>query len=145
MILQIRKEDSIIFPYIQYNNKLKPLVNIKFQYAGNKEIFFTALIDSGADKSCSFVTIGKKLGIDFTDYDLQKDIAFGLNGKGVSGYLVPISFWIGEHCITTEAAWLNTKFDSERHYPFLLGREKVFDKFDIVFQEHKKRTIFRKI
>ena len=145
MMFQINKEDGIILSYTQHNNKLKPLANIKFQYAGNKEIFFPALLDSGADRSCSFVPIGKKLGIDFSDYDWQESVAFGLNGKGVPGYNAPLSFWIGQHCITTEIAWLDLKFDAERHYFFLLGRETIFEKFDIVFQEHQKRIIFRKV
>ena len=145
MIIQIPKRDSIIFDYIPHNNKLKPMANIKFQYAGNKEIYFPALIDSGADKSCSFVSIGKKLGVDFTDYDKQKDIAFGLNGKGVPGYIAPLSFWIGNNGITAEIAWLDIKFDPQRHYFFLLGREVIFEQFDIVFQEHQKRIIFRKV
>lgn len=145
MIIQIPKQDSIIFDYIPHNNKLKPMANIKFQYAENKEIFFPALIDSGADKSCSFKSIGKKLGIDFTDYDKQRDIAFGLNGKGVPGYIAPLSFWIGKNCITAEIVWLDIKFDPQRHYFFLLGREVIFEQFDIVFQEHQKRIIFRKV
>ena len=145
MIVQISKDECIIFEYIPHNNKLKPMANIKFQYAGNKEIFFPALIDSGADKSCSFVSIGRKLGIDFSDYDRQKDIAFGLSGKGVPGYIAPLSFWIGNNCSTAEIAWLDIKFDPQKHYFFLLGRERIFDHFDIVFQEHKKRIIFRKV
>jgi len=66
-------------------------------------------------------------------------------GKGVPGYIAPLSFWIGKHGITAEIAWLDIKFDPQRHYFFLVGREIIFEQFDIVFQEHQKRIIFRKV
>src|SRR3989338_4143855 len=86
MIIQIPKKDSIIFPYIPYNNKLKPIANIKFEYPGGKTLSLLALIDSGADTSCSFVEIGKRLGIDFEDFDKEPNAAYGIQGEGIPGY-----------------------------------------------------------
>ena len=65
--------DSIIFPYIPHRNKLKPLGKIKFKYPGEEGISFAALIDSGADNSCSFVEVGKMLGVDFSQYNKEKN------------------------------------------------------------------------
>ena len=145
MIIQIPKKDSIIFPYIPYNNKLKPIANIKFKYPGGKTLSLLALIDSGADTSCSFVEIGKRLGIDFEDFDKEPNAAYGIQGEGIPGYKAPIKYTIGGHEIYEEVTWLDTKFNPQTSYLFILGRIKIFNEFDIVFQEHMKRIIFRKV
>ena len=145
MILQIPKKDSIIFPYIPYNNKLKPIANIKFEYVGGKSLSLLALIDSGADRSCSFVEIGERLGIDFEDFDKEKNVAYGIKGDGIPGYKAPIKYTIGGHEIYEEVTWLDTKFNPQTSYLFILGRIKIFNEFDVVFQEHMKRIIFRKV
>ncbi len=145
MIIQIPKKHSIIFPYIPYNNKLKPIANIKFEYPGGKILSLLALIDSGADTSCSFVEIGKRLGIDFEDFDKEPNAAYGIQGEGIPGYKAPIKYTIGGHEIYEEVTWLDTKFNPQTSYLFILGRIKIFNEFDIVFQEHMKRIIFRKV
>jgi len=135
----------ITFSYIEHRKKLKPLADIKFKYTNNKSINFPALVDSGADRSCSFVSIGEKLGIDFSDYDEQDNVATGISGADVPGYIAPISFLIGDYEVTLNVAWMNIPFDPEKHYFFILGREKFFEEFDIIFRESKKKIIFRRV
>lgn len=135
---------SIIFPYIPHRNKLKPLAKIKFNYPEKDGISFAALIDSGADNSCSFVEVGEMLGIDFSQFDKEENVAYGIEGKGLPGYKAPITYWIGDKDITEDVRWLDIKFDPETNYFFVLGRNKVFKEFDIEFQERKERVIFRR-
>ena len=135
---------DIIFSYVEYRKKLKPLADIKFN-GKDRTINFLALVDSGADRSCSFVSIGEKLGIDFSDYDKQDNVATGVSGADVPGYIAPISFSIGGYEITLNVAWMDIPFDAEKHYFFILGRERFFEEFDILFQESKKRIVFKKV
>ena len=135
----------ITFPYIEHRKKLKPLADIQFKYTDNKAINFPALVDSGADRSCSFVSIGEKLGVDFSDYDKKDNVATGISGADVPGYIAPISFFIGDYEITLDVAWMDIPFDAEKHYFFILGRERFFEEFDVIFQESKKKIVFKKV
>ncbi len=136
---------DIVFSYIEHRKNLKPLVDIRFKYADNVAINFPALVDSGADRSCSFVAIGRKLGIDFSDYDREDNVATGVSGADVPGYIAPISFLVGEHEITLNVSWMDIPFDPEKHYIFILGRERFFEEFTIIFEERKKSIILRKV
>ena len=134
-----------VFYYIEHRRKLKPLADIQFKYTDNKAINFPALVDSGADRSCSFVSIGEKLGVDFSDYDEKDNVATGISGADVPGYIAPISFFIGDYEITLNVAWMDIPFDAEKHYFFILGRERFFEEFDVIFQESKTRIVFKKV
>ena len=96
-----------------------------FEYLGNTTSFY-ALIDSGADFSISFKEFGLALGIKF-DEDASEEI------EGVTTSLKAY-----EH-LYLNVFWLDRKFDEGRDFPFIIGRQPFFDKFDVIFRQSKKK------
>ena len=69
-------------------------------------------------------------------------IASGMKEIGGIGGVIAVRFAvvpakIGEHQFECTLAWAQIE-----RVPFLLGRENVFEYFDITFQQRKKKTIF---
>ena len=54
-----------------------------------------------------------------------------------------VSAQIGDEKIYINAIWVDKKFNPESDFPFILGREGIFNRFDITF-EGDERIIFRK-
>ncbi len=94
------------------------------------------LVDSGADITLVPKEAGKKIGFALKEGEEIQSIG------GVSGSL-PVVYrelrlQIGEFEFNAPVAWA-----LEEDIPFLLGREIVFDKFDIEFKQAEKKIIFK--
>jgi len=96
------------------------------------------LVDSGAD----FSLIPKQLGI-----DLGYELAIGElvnQAEGVGGHvdyvLRQIEIQIDTHTLTIPIAWIQTELCEE----IILGREVVFDLFDIEFKQAEEKILFKK-
>ncbi|MEK6887994.1 MAG: hypothetical protein AABX14_03560 [Candidatus Aenigmatarchaeota archaeon] len=120
--------------------RLRPVIMLQFQYAEEKPIDIPALIDSGADQSVSFQDIGEILGIKFQGEPTSP--VNGITGES-NAWEKPVSVKIGNECILINVFWINRNFDKDSDYMMALGREKIFDTFDISFTRSKK-IIFSK-
>ena len=123
-----------LFP--PYKPKPRPVVVLPFWYLDkNKTIELNALIDSGADTSVSFKNIGEQLDIIFggpTD-----DVVSGVVGS-CPAWKKPINFKLGNTEFITEVLWMDKKHDADSDFPIILGRDAVFQEFDITFCRNDK-------
>jgi len=120
--LQLREEGEII-----------PLPLVPARFFSNKEsVEFLLLLDSGAEISLLTKEDAELLGI-----NLEKGERVKLRGIGgsIDGFKHLVKMVIGEIKLKAPAVFANV--DSR-----VLGREEVFDKFFILFDEEVKQTIF---
>ena len=131
--------NTITFDYISYPASrkpiLRPVANLTFEYFETKTSFY-ALIDSGADYSVSFEEFGRALGIKL-DEDAVEDVE-GV-ATNVKAYRHHITVSINGHKVYLDVLWLKKKFDAGRDFPFIIGRQPFFDKFDITFRQSKRK------
>lgn len=109
------------------------LVRLKHQKI---EISVTMLVDSGADFSVISHSAGQKLG--FTLADAEQTLpAQGLGGTA-NFVLRNLTMTIDGHAFIAPIAWLQNESNLEE----IIGREVVFDKFNIEFRQAEERIIF---
>jgi hypothetical protein len=96
------------------------------------------LVDSGAELSLISLEIGKLLGFRLADGEILSD------GTGVGGEIQyvtrAVDFTIDGHSFRAPVAWLQTEITDA---PLLLGREVVFDLFNIEFIQAEERIEFK--
>lgn len=111
----------------------KYLVTLSYQAARQLKI----LVDSGAD----FCLMPKQLGVDLGYGVGSEEVmskAEGIGGE-VDYVLRKVDISIDSHNLTVPIAWLQTDDAVE----CLLGREIIFDKFDIEFKQRDRQIIFK--
>ncbi len=96
------------------------------------------LVDSGAD----FSLISKQVGLDL-GFDIAKTELLG-KAQGVGGcveyVLRNVNMQIDSYSFTAPVAWVQTDGCEE----VILGREVVFDLFDIEFKQAEEMILFKK-
>ncbi len=91
-------------------------------------------VDSGADYTLIPYRMGRFLGLERIATEV-KEIG-GIGGViGVRFAVVPMK--IEAHQLDCPIAWAQIE-----RVPFLLGRDGVFEHFDITFQQRNKKTVF---
>ncbi len=108
-------------------------VQLKFQ----QTITLKMLVDSGADFSLIPKDLGTKLGYVKSPGETINQ-ADGVGGS-VDYLLRDVEMVIDSRVITVPVAWLQTEECEE----ILLGREVVFDCFDIEFKQAEETMVFR--
>ncbi|PSO47945.1 MAG: hypothetical protein BRC33_11115 [Cyanobacteria bacterium SW_9_44_58] len=101
------------------------------------EIKASLLVDSGAELSLISQKLGEDLGYSLADAE-SKLSAETIGGK-VEYVLRNIEMIIDGHHLVVPTAWLQTPVESEQ---LLLGREVVFDQFNIEFRQADEQIIF---
>jgi hypothetical protein len=95
------------------------------------------LVDSGSDISLITLYLGKDLGYSLSPGEVLS------HGEGVGGsvqyVLREIQMQIDDHIFSAPVAWLQNEHCEE----ILLGREVVFDLFDIEFKQAEEKIIFK--
>jgi gag-polyprotein putative aspartyl protease len=97
------------------------------------------LIDSGADISVISKQVGIDLGLNINQDDYQFE-AQGVGGGTIIYLTKVINVIINEHTTTVPVAWLLDANVEE----MIIGREVIFDAFDIEFKQADEEIIFRK-
>ncbi|MBA7694533.1 hypothetical protein ES703_103144 [subsurface metagenome] len=87
-------------------------------------------VDSGADYTLIPYRMGRFLSLERIASEVKE-----IGGIGVRFAVIPMK--IEEHQFDCTVAWAQIE-----RVPFLLGRECVFEYFDISFQQRKKKTVF---
>jgi len=95
------------------------------------------LVDSGADISTISLQIGLELGLERFDTEVV-DLAAGVNGT-VEYVLRNVQMTLEGHTFTAPVAWLLDPACDD----ILLGREVVFDSFDIEFKQKEEVILFK--
>lgn len=101
------------------------------------EVNATMLVDSGAEVSLISLKLGQDLGYNLADSESLL-VAETIGGK-VEYVLRNIEMIINEHRLIVPTAWLQTPIETEQ---LLLGREVIFDKFNIEFRQAEEQIIF---
>ena len=102
------------------------------------ELQATMLVDSGADFSVISKKAGTDLGYALADGE-QTLLAQGIGGT-VEYVLRSVELTINEHSFMAPVAWLQ---EQESNDEMIIGREVVFDKFDIEFKQAEEKIIFK--
>lgn len=128
----MKKLDLFVFPYrVDVKGIFFPIIPLTFNFAGKKRGFF-ALIDSGATISVFRTEVANSLGIDILK---GKEVYLGGVGGRIKGYIHRLSMEIAGKTFPCPIV-----FSDEYTVSFnLLGREAVFEKFRIIFEEKKNR------
>jgi hypothetical protein len=117
------------------NNNWQPKYFVTLSYQNSRQI--NMLVDSGAD----FCLMSKELGLDL-GYEVGREEVFS-KAEGVGGavdyVLRKVDVAIDGHALNVPIAWLQTDAVVEH----LLGREVVFDQFDIEFKQCDRQIIFK--
>ena len=127
----------------------KPLLKLASKEFPNRKV--DCLVDSGADKSISFKTVGEVwFGITFSKYDKIENRIYGLHTcpdtscakhpHKAPAYQKPITFLVGDKDVALNVIWLDRGFNPNEDLPFILGRD-FFDYFDILFKQRKEEFL----
>lgn len=113
----------------------RPVADVWFRASSGEWVELHPYIDSGADVTLIPYSFGVLLGI-------QKRNGQAERIGGISGSIEVInktcSMKIGKKIMTVPLAWAQTE-----EVPALLGREKVFDAFHIIFRQDRKEIFFQ--
>ncbi len=104
----------------------------------SKEITIEMLIDSGAD--CSLITYETGLKLGLTVSPLEDTLeAVGIGGGKIEYVIRKIEVIINSHTVKAPIAWVQTKNCADE----IIGREVIFDAFDIEFKQADEEIIFK--
>ncbi|MGK7892516.1 MAG: retropepsin-like domain-containing protein [Xenococcus sp. (in: cyanobacteria)] len=101
------------------------------------EMEATMLVDSGAEVSLITQKVGQDLGYALADSESTL-LAETIGGR-VEYVLRNVEMTINDHSFIAPVAWLQTDTGGEQ---ILLGREVVFDRFNIEFRQAEEKIIF---
>jgi len=122
---KFRKFDNVVIPYPEVTVSLKT-------FNGNQQ--FSFILDTGADITTMPSYMIQVLQIDPTK--LAKSYSHGINSDPVSTRNASVIATIGATTFQ-----LPVSFIDNNSLPFLLGKEGLFDQFNIVFDNDRKETI----
>ncbi|MBI3420637.1 MAG: retroviral-like aspartic protease family protein [Candidatus Sungbacteria bacterium] len=131
---------KIVMPYgirLSADGKIEvmPVVEARIKYGDkNKTILGIFLIDSGATTTLLPSTDAQALGLMIASG--VKVAVGGVTGHYLVGYRHEISLEI-QGCLINRVPVVFTR---NRNVPRVLGREGIFSKFTVIFDEARKRT-----
>ncbi len=119
------------------NNKWQPDYTVTLGTTTVSQIL-TMLVDSGADITVIPRWTGEDLGLQLAE-DQYIEQAESINGR--VGYVIrSLTFTLDGHSFKAPVGWIQTDGVED----ILLGREVVFDLFDVEFKQAEETIIFKK-
>jgi hypothetical protein len=112
----------------------RPVVKAYLLAADNGWIAEYFYVDSGADYTLLPYRMGRFLGLEKFALELRE---MGGIGGVIAARFATVPMRIERHQFDCTVAWAQVE-----RVPFLLGREDVFEHFDIMFQQRRKKTVF---
>ncbi len=126
---------SIRFRTVSRHN-WQPNYHVKLKHR-DVEISTTMLVDSGAELSLISFKLGQDLG--FALADAESSLLAETVGGRVEYVIRNVEMTIDGHGFIAPVAWLQTNTGGEQ---LLLGREVVFDRFNIEFRQAEEQVLF---
>ena len=114
----------------------QPIYSVNLKHR-DIELSTTMLVDSGAELSLISFKVGQDL--DYALADAESTLLAETIGGRVEYVLRNVEMTIDGHNFIATVAWLQTNTGGEQ---LLLGREIVFDKFNIEFRQAEEQIIF---
>ncbi|MBI2263198.1 hypothetical protein HY373_01510 [Candidatus Berkelbacteria bacterium] len=109
----------------------RPVIPIRI-YGPIDNIAIDALIDSGADISLFNLEIGKRLGLDFSDSQIENFL--GIGGDGIAAYIYEIEVKI---LGMPNSIKIKAGFADSPNVIAILGQEDFFDAYRIKFEKYR--------
>lgn len=125
------ENQELIFDYIRY-----PVLQVKFFIDGKETPFIDALLDSGGDFIVVPMPIAKYLGL-----KLKKAGTVDTAGGSASLYKANINMTIGNKKNTVNYNNLEIHVSGRSDIPVLLGREPIFEDYEIIFRKKRNQLI----
>ena len=129
---------SLVFPYKLINKRYIPIIPLILYGSKESKIRTEAFVDSGATYSIFSIDIAKNLMLNLK-HAREQFFVVG-DGSFIPAKIIKIPIEIGNKKIIADIAFsekLNIGFN-------LLGRKDVFEHFDeVAFNEKKKEVVFR--
>ena len=122
---------SYTFPYIHY-----PLLPVQFVYKDRKTPVIAALIDSGGDSIVIPRAIAEFLGVNVEEAEIAKTA-----GGFTSIRRTKLKMIIGKDSEKIEYNDVDVFVADSSDIPVLLGRDPLFEDFEITFKKRKKEII----
>lgn len=126
---------SIRFRTVSRHN-WQPNYHVKMKHR-DVEFSTTMLVDSGAELSLISFKLGQDLG--FALADAESSLLAETVGGRVEYVIRNVEMTIDGHGFIAPVAWLQTNTGGEQ---LLLGREVVFDRFNIEFRQAEEQVLF---
>ena len=127
----------IEFPLREIKTEFGPLLDPTIELHVNTSVGyrrFRFFLDTGADFTMMPNSAAELLGLNLEEAQERK--VTGIEGSGVSARLGRITLKVGFMEVTIPCL-----FSSIESMPFLLGRMEIFDRFNIAFDNQRKRVI----
>jgi predicted aspartyl protease len=96
------------------------------------------IVDSGASFAMLPWTMARVLGVDLAG--AREMVARGIEGHGVAARVGKITVMIGDVELTVPCL-----FSSNEECPYLLGRMGLFSRYNITFDNRRKRIVLERI
>jgi len=128
-------KQELIFDYLKY-----PVLQVKFVFNGKETPFIDALLDSGGDFIVIPMPIAKYLNL-----KLKKAGTVDTAGGSASLFKSNISMVIGNKEKTVNYDNIEIHVSGRSDIPVLLGREPIFEDYEIIFRKQKNQLILLSI
>jgi hypothetical protein len=126
---------TFIFDYFRY-----PVVPVKFYYDGKDTPIIDALLDSGGDFIVIPMPIAKFLGL-----KLKKAGSVDTAGGATVLYKATLSMIIGSKEQTVTYPDIEIHVSARNDIPVLLGRQPIFEDYEIIFKKQFNQLILKTI
>jgi len=113
----------------------RPVADVWLPTSTNDWIELHPYIDSGADITLVPYSFGKLLG--FKKVFARKQRIGGIGGH-IEIITVKWKIKIGEKVMNADIGWAQSE-----NVPALLGRQNIFDEFEILFRQKEKEILFK--
>ncbi len=121
----------------EHGRLIDPTVELPVRAAGGYTLF-EFLVDSGADYSMLPRRFAELLGVDLSD--VPETAVTGVGSSDVATQLGEMTLRVGDTDVTVPCL-----FSSNENTPYLLGRMGFFSRFNITFDNRRKRTVLESI
>lgn len=111
----------------------RPVAKVYLLKSGNEWIAEYFYVDSGADYTLIPYRMGRFLGLERIASEVKE---IGGVGGVIGARFAVVPMKMEEYRFDCTIAWAQIE-----RVPFLLGREDIFEHFDITFQQRNKKTI----
>ena len=124
------------FRYSRYGNILRPVIPIRVR-AGEKQVQYEVLVDSGADLCLFGAEVGSAVGVDVLKGTPRE--VFGIGGKTSFYYVHKVTIEVGGWPFEIEAGFM--PYVAGRVLPYgVVGQKGFFDKFIVKFDLLKEEV-----
>ena len=133
----MRFEFSLREKRTQFGRVSDPKIDLPVKTPAGCRVF-RFLVDTGSDFSMLPLTVADELG---ADVESAPEIAVrGIGRSAVKGQLAEITLMIGDSQVQVPCI-----FSHEEGTPFLLGRMGFFQRFNITFDNRRKKIVLEEI